>query len=118
MRPASTAVAEDPELLDPAAAQPVLDVSTTEIDLGQVDADEELPPERILVINRGGGSLQWKAESSADWVRAVPDETGVELHLDPGPGNHRANVYITDERTGSTQDRAHPGARGRRSSTG
>ena len=97
-----TVAREEPQpgLVTPAAAEPVLDLSDTVVDLGEVDADEVLPPERIAVINRGGGSLAWTVESSAEWVAAVADQTGVVLHLRPQPGPNRANVFVRDTATG------------------
>lgn len=80
-------------------AAPVLDLSDTVVDLGEVDVDEPLQPERIAVINRGGGSLDWTVETSADWVSVVADDVGVLLHLRPVPGPNRANVYVRDTRT-------------------
>ena len=62
---------------------------------------EILPPERIAVINRGGGTLEWTVESSADWVEAVAEETGVMLHLTPPLGPSRANVYVRDRLSGA-----------------
>jgi hypothetical protein len=83
-------------LVDPAVSAPVLDLSELAIDLGEVDGDEDLPPERIAVINRGGGTLDWVAESSADWIRPVAEGSAMVLHLHPRPGPNRANVYVRD----------------------
>jgi Caspase domain len=84
------------DLVDPAASAPILDLSETEIHLGEVGGDESLPPERVAVINRGGGTLEWTAESSAGWVEAVAEGSAVVLHLHPRPGPNRANVYVRD----------------------
>jgi Caspase domain len=84
------------ELVDPASSAPVLDLSETTVDLGEVDPDEVLPPERIAVINRGGGTLDWVAECSADWVAVMAESSAVVLHLHPRPGPNRANVHIRD----------------------
>lgn len=81
-------------------AQPVLDVSESVIALDGVGIDEELPPERVAVVNRGGGELRWSAECSADWVTLVRDEHGLLLHLRPGRGTNRANVHVRDDLTG------------------
>jgi hypothetical protein len=88
------------DLVAPATVPPILDLSDTVVDLGDVEADEVLPPERIAVINRGGGTLEWTVESSAGWVEAVAEATGVVLHLRPPPGPNRANVYVRDRLTG------------------
>jgi hypothetical protein len=85
-----------PGLVDPASSAPVLDISEMAIHLGDVSSDEDLPPERIAVINRGGGTLDWVAESSADWVQPVAEGSAVVLHLRPRPGPNRANVYVRD----------------------
>jgi hypothetical protein len=90
----------DASASDPSASDPVLAVSETVIDLGQVDHDEDLPPERIAVVNRGGGDLRWSAECAAGWVTLVRDDYGLLLHLRPGPGTNRANVHVRDDRTG------------------
>jgi hypothetical protein len=100
LRPAAIEEPAPAGLVAPAATMPVLDVSDTVIDLGEIGADETLPPERILVINRGGGTLDWTVQSSADWAEALPGETGVELRLHPAVGPNRANIYITDTKTG------------------
>jgi hypothetical protein len=84
------------DVVDPAVLSPVLDLSETNIDLGEIDHDEELPPERIAVINRGGGTLQWTAESSTDWITPVAESGAVILHLHPRMGPNRANVYVRD----------------------
>lgn len=92
--------AVQPELIDPALAAPMLDLPETAIDLGEIEADEILPPERIAVINRGGGSLEWTVESSAPWLRTEAEEGAAILHLRPKPGSNRANVYVKDTRSG------------------
>lgn len=73
----------------------------TEIDLGEVDADVVLPPERLAVVNRGGGALDWSVESSVDWVRAERVGNDLVVHLRPNPGPNRANVYVRDALTGA-----------------
>ncbi|HWC69259.1 MAG TPA: caspase family protein [Acidimicrobiales bacterium] len=100
LRTSTTVAHPQPELLDPALVAPVLDVPETTIDLGEIDSDEVLPPERIAVVNRGGGELEWTVESSASWVEPVAHERDVVLQLRPVPGPNRANVYIRDTRTG------------------
>jgi hypothetical protein len=84
------------DLVDPAASAPVLDLSETAIHLGEVGRDERLPPERIAVINRGGGTLDWTAESSASWVEPEAQGSAVVLHLHPRPGPNRANIYVRE----------------------
>jgi len=95
-RSVTRAVRPPADLVDPISSAPILDVSDTAIHLGAVAADESLPPERIAVINRGGGTLHWTVESSADWVDPVAEDAAVVLRLRPRPGPNRANVYIRD----------------------
>lgn len=83
-----------------AAGEPVLDLSETLIDLHGIDADEELPPERVAVVNRGGGRLDWSVDCTATWVTVTRDEHGILIKLDPRPGTNRANVHVRDNRTG------------------
>jgi hypothetical protein len=101
LRTATTTAHPRPELLDPVLVAPLLDVPTTQIDLGEVDADVALPPERIAVVNRGGGTLDWTYESSAPWVVAEREGSDLVLHLSPGLGPNRANVYIREHLTGA-----------------
>jgi hypothetical protein len=89
------------DLVAPTVAEPRLDVSDSTIDLGEIDADEELPPERIAVINRGGGTLDWTVQTTATWVQATAEEAVVVLHLRPQPGPNRANVHVRDLTTGA-----------------
>lgn len=98
-----TATASHDELLDPAHAEPILDIPVPRIDLGDVDADVKLPPERIAVINRGGGTLEWTFDTECDWVR--PERRGNELvlHLSPPPGTHLANIYVKDTHLGTVK---------------
>jgi formylglycine-generating enzyme required for sulfatase activity len=88
-------------LIDPSDTQPILDVSPSEFDLGDVELGERLPPERVAVINRGGGVLQWSVDVSDPWVVADTEDFGVELRLTPGPDSRRANVYIRDSASGA-----------------
>lgn len=81
------------------APEPVLDVSETVIAIDGVGVGEVLPPERVAVVNRGGGQLRWSADCTADWVTLVREEHGLVLHLRPGPGTNRANVHVRDDRT-------------------
>jgi Caspase domain len=96
LRALRTAPRPQTELVDPALSAPVLDLSEMTVDLGEVDHDEVLPPERIAVINRGGGTLDWVAQSSADWIEVVAESSAIVVHLHPRPGPNRANVHVRD----------------------
>ncbi len=84
------------DVVDPVESTPVLDLSETAIHLGEVGSDEHLPPERIAVINRGGGTLDWTVETTAGWVEPVAEGGAVVLHLHPRPGPNRANVHVRE----------------------
>ena len=85
------------------AREPELDLSDHVIDLGTVVEGEPLPPERVSVVNRGGGTLEWTVESGSPWVRAV--RSGNDILLEPAPtrGSSRANVHVRDLRTGAVR---------------
>lgn len=90
-----------PGLLDPTLVAPLLDVPVTDIDLGEIDADVVLPPERLAIVNRGGGTLDWSAESSVDWARVERSGNDLVVHLRPHTGPNRANIYVRDALTGA-----------------
>lgn len=96
----SESAAEDhEELLDPAHEEPILDVTVPRIDLGEVEPDEAIPPERVSVVNRGGGTLNWTFDDSqADWVQAERDGNELVLHVRPRIGDRYAAVYVRDTR--------------------
>jgi hypothetical protein len=75
---------------------PELDVSQSRLDLGDVWSDEAARSERVMVINRGGGSLDWKAASAAPWLTLESDSSGVTMHLAPQLGPNEADVIVHD----------------------
>lgn len=87
----------------PAEASPVLDVSETVIDLGDVGPDEVLPIERVAVLNRGGGRLDWVAVSDADWLTVGRDGEDVRIELHPRPGTNRGTVLVRDRGPGGAR---------------
>jgi len=101
LRAHSSRLTDTQGLIQPSVARPELDVFPSEIDLGEVEPEEELPPERVTVVNRGGGSLEWRVETSDPWVRAVITDFGAELRLCPPAGATRANVWFRDLATGA-----------------
>jgi hypothetical protein len=82
---------------------PELDVSQDRFELGDVWSDEPLAPERLTVINRGGGSLDWRATCAAPWVTLEQDSSGVTLHLQPQLGPNAADVVVHDAATGASK---------------
>jgi hypothetical protein len=62
---------------------------------------EQLPPERIAVINRGDGQLEWSVHCEHEWVTLERDEYGLRLYLRPEHTRaNRANIHIRDDHTG------------------
>ena len=96
-------------------AAPVLDVSETVIDLPEVEAGEVLSPERVRVVNRGGGRLDWEVRTDAPWVAVSRDGDDVRLDLQPAVGHNRANVVVSDRGPGGSRTiRVHVNVRQRR----
>jgi biotin carboxyl carrier protein len=77
-----------------------LDVSERMIDLGDIEADDELDPERIYVWRRGGGSIDWRVETRATWLSVTRDANYFEISFAPGPGRNYATVEIHDNVSG------------------
>jgi caspase domain-containing protein len=87
-----------------AAPAPILDVSPAVIRPDDVRVGDRLPPERIAVVNRGGGDLVWGANCESDWITLRRDEVGLVVYLHPGRvGVNRANVHVRDQRTGEIE---------------
>ena len=84
-------------------ARPVLDLSETVVDLGEIGPDEELPPERVTVLNRGGGHLDWLAVTDDEWLAVTPDGDDVLIKLHPRPGSNRGAVRVRDRGAGGAK---------------
>ena len=82
---------------------PVLELSETVIDLRDVEPGSVLPEERVFVMNRGGGSLDWSAHTDADWLEVERGDDGFGIHIHPRPGVNRGNVLVRDRQTGATR---------------
>ena len=80
--------------------RPELYIDPLEIDLGDVEIGESLPAERVVVSNRGGGTLDWTAQASEPWVEVDADDDGLTLRVIPGLRMTRANVYVRERSTG------------------
>lgn len=87
----------------PAELPPVLDLSETVIDVRDIEHDEVLSPERVAVLNRGGGRLDWVATSDADWLSVTPDGDDVRIELRPRPGHNRGAVLVRDRGPGGAK---------------
>jgi hypothetical protein len=82
---------------------PVLDVSETLIDLRDVGPDELLRPERVAVLNRGGGRLDWVATTDDEWLGVARDGDHVRIELRPHPGTNRGVVRVQDRGPGGAK---------------
>jgi branched-chain amino acid transport system substrate-binding protein len=82
---------------------PILDLSETVIDLGRVQPNHHLPPRRIVVLNRGGGRLDWSAETTADWLRIECHEGYFTITLRPHPGKNQGDVVVHERVSGATK---------------
>ena len=85
----------------PQQRRPVLALSETLIDLRDVGPDEVLPDERVTVFNLGEGTLDWVAQTDADWFDLVTDRDGIVLRLHPRPGQNRGKVLVRERTTGA-----------------
>ena len=51
------------------------------------------------MFNRGGGDLEWRAESDEDWIGLEQFEDFVRVTLEPrSPGTNKGTVYVRDGR--------------------
>jgi hypothetical protein len=85
----------------PERLRPVLALSETVIDLRDVRPDEVLPDERVAVYNLGEGTLDWNAQTDADWFDLDTDQEGIVLRLHPRPGQNRGKVLVRERSTGA-----------------
>ncbi|GAA2609932.1 caspase, EACC1-associated type [Paractinoplanes durhamensis] len=88
-------------------AAPTLHVSEVRLDLGQVEAGETLPAERVYVEARDseGAPAPWTVECDADWIatsRHMEPER-LELLVTPRAGHSRANVHVRNAATGESR---------------
>ena len=97
---AHAAAQQHDELLDPAMEDPILDIPVQRLDLGDIEFDTSLPPERVAIVNRGGGALNWTFESASDWIDAQRDGNELVLRLHPERGRHIGNVFVREMSTG------------------
>lgn len=84
-------------------AKPKLSVSTTQLDITDVEPGEELPDEIIDVFNEGDGKLDWTYECENDWIDVEKHKGHIKLKFDPKPGMNRGRVYIRDRKTGQAK---------------
>lgn len=104
--PAAAARPSSPEVEPVGATKPgppVLDISETVVDLGTVAPGEVLATEDILVLNRGGGTLDWTVDTAADWIQVQAREGFFTMAFSPHPGTNRAKVVVYDRGSGTTR---------------
>ena len=83
--------------------KPILSVSTTQVEIADVEPGEELPDEIIDVFNEGDGELDWTYECENDWIDVEQHKGHVKLKFNPKPGMNRGRVYIRDRKTGQAK---------------
>jgi Caspase domain len=88
----------------PPAAQPVLAISQTLIELNDVEPDEELPAEVVDVFNQGGGQLRWELITESDWIELEQHESFFKVIMRPRPGTNRSVVHVRAIGPGGSQD--------------
>ena len=86
-----------------AEGKPALALSTAAVDLGVVEAGDDLEPEQVFVRNDGGGRLDWLATTEADWVEIEPHADFFTLCFRPTAGRHEARVVVRDRAGGTTR---------------
>ena len=101
VRPASRAGSGVQEDHIPEQRRPVLALSETIIELRDVGSDERLPDEHVSIYNLGEGTLDWVAQTDADWFDLLTDADGVTLRLHPRPGANRGKVLVRERTTGA-----------------
>ncbi len=82
---------------------PILAVSSTVIEIRDVQPDEKLPEEIIDVYNQGGGELRWSVECKDEWIEIEKAKTYFKIRLNAKPGTNRGRIYVRDEKGGGTR---------------
>ena len=109
-RPASRTASGVPEDHIPEQRRPVLALSETTIDLRDVGADEVLPDEHVAVYNLGEGTLDWEAQTDADWFDVVTEARRHHAAAAPAAGVQPGEG--AGPRTHDRRRAQHPGDRG------
>jgi hypothetical protein len=87
----------------PQTEPPVLELSETSIEIHHVQPGESLPPQTVDVFNRGGGELDWVAESDASWIEVERVHNSIRLQFALQPGTNRGNVHVRDRGGGGSR---------------
>ena len=103
-RPAKkTKVVPEPTLPIGPLEPPSLSVVPERIEVTGVRPDDLPVVERIYVFNRGGGVLDWEADSDDPWISLEPLDDFVRVSLAPtAAGSSRGAVYVR-ERDGAVE---------------
>ena len=84
----------------PPPAGPALCLSRTKIELDDLEAGENLPPERVRVLGRPGHRPDWVTHTDAAWVRLVRHPDSFDIHMVPPAGRARATIEVFDKASG------------------
>ena len=88
----------------PPAGRPVLEVSETRIEFRDVQPGENLPVERIDVVNSGDGELDWVVECDEPWIKVERKDDSLLVNLDTTtPGLRRGNFFVRDRGRGGSR---------------
>lgn len=82
---------------------PRLAVSTTNIEIKDVDPDEHLREEIIDVFNEGGGRLEWDVECNDEWIKVEKFKGYFTLNFNPVPGKNRGRIYVRAKEGGGSK---------------
>lgn len=98
-----TKVVPEPTLPIGPLAPPSLEVVPDRIEVTGVSPGDLPVVERIYVFNRGGGVLDWEADSDDAWISLEPLDDFVRVSLAPtAAGSSRGAVYVR-ERDGAVE---------------
>ena len=88
---------------EPAGQPPVLALSQTAVAIDGIEPGDDVPPRRIDVSNRGGGTLDWTVETAADWLDVHTERDFFTIRMRPRPGVNRASVVVRDRASGMAE---------------
>ena len=95
--------APPPEAEGEVDAPPILELSTTSIDLGNLEPQEVPPSTTVEVRNRGGGTLDWFVDTAPEWIELERDENSFTVIVHPEPGVNHAEVIVGDRSSGARE---------------
>jgi uncharacterized caspase-like protein len=95
---------QKPVDVSPPPERPVLKVSDERIEPPRAEVGENLPTERIEIINDGGGVLDWDFECAESWIGIQRRGDTLFVTLDTSqPGTRRGNIFVRDRGRGGSR---------------